>query len=373
MVSLKALLDLLDNTPVIAEMHPVSRCYLPADVAVYETAEDLAWSLDMPGATLLERALILQADPTYAVRFPHVRVDHDPFTPQLNNVLFERFDEIATLMLTQSQVSELIADQSRRPDVIVLMLIDGLNHGDVWRWLDARSDVQMEIAPCLVDGPTLTGIAFPRIIGDPPLALRLFDRGYRCRLGFTYWSRDNNPLTDVLFRTIPNVRAVGRFPTILATLRREIHTSSEQKIYLQIVRTGLDGYAHHQKRKPPVAALVDTIMDEMLALADLFGKAGRTSRIYLTADHGILWRDEFEPHIVGRAPAGASPRSCEWRDLYRQDETGRRFAVAGREIYCLGYPKLRRALRIDEQGVHGGISFQESIVPFLTMRIGDIC
>ncbi len=373
MVSLDALLDLLGDTPVIAEIHPVSRCYLPADVAVYETADDLAWSLDMPGATLLERALILQAEPVYAARFPRVRVDHNPFTPSLNAVLFERFDEIAALMLTQSQLSKQITDQSSRPDVIALMLIDGLSYGDVRRWLDAHPNAQMKLDPCLVDGPTLTGIAFPRVIGTTPPAVCLFDRGYRRRLGFTYWSRENNPLTDVLFRTISDVSAVGDFSTILEALRRELRTSYEQKIYLQIVRTGLDGYAHHQKRKPPVAAIVDTIMDEVLSLADLLREAGRTARIHLTADHGILWRDEFEPQIVGRAPAGANPRSCEWRDLYHQDEPGRRFAVANREIYCLGYPKLRRVLRIDEQGVHGGISFQESLVPFVTMKAGEVC
>lgn len=373
MVSLEALLDLLDDTPVIAEMHPVSRCYLPANIAVYETADDLAWLLDMPGTMLPEKALILQADPVYAARFPRVLVDHDPFTSQLNAVLLERFDEIATLMLVQSHLSEQIADQLRRPDVIALMLIDGLSYGDVRRWLDARPGVRMELVPCLVDGPTLTEIAFPRIIGDTPPAVRLFDRGYRRRLGFTYWSRENNLLTDMLFRTIPNVNVVSDFSTILATLHRELHISSEQNIYLQIVRTGLDGYAHHQKRKPPVTTVVDIIMGEVLSLAKLFDEIGCTAQIYLTADHGILWRDEFEPRIVGRAPAGASPRSCEWRDLYHQDESGQRFVVAGREIYCLDYPKLRRALRIDEQGVHGGISFQESIIPFLKVRIGDTC
>jgi hypothetical protein len=251
------------------------------------------------------------------------------------------------------------------------MLVDGLGYGDVRRWLLVHPDVQTELVPCLVDGPTLTQIAFPRIIGGIPPAMRLFDRGYRRRLGFTYWSRERNPLTDVLFRTISDVNAVGNFTTVLEALRPELEL--QRKVYVQIVRTGLDGYAHHQKRKPPVAAIVGTILAEFLALAGLFRQAGRTARIHLTADHGILWRHEFEPQVVGRAPAAANPRSCGWRDLYQQDESGWRFVVAGREVYCLGYPKLRRALRIDEQGVHGGISFQESVVPFLTVRIGDTC
>jgi hypothetical protein len=364
---------MLDSTPVIAEMHPVSCCYLPSDVVVYKTAAELAWLLDRPTNILPERMLVLKADPDYAMRFPRVRVDHDPFTPELNEVLFERFDEIATLMPTQSRLSNRIAEQPDTPDVISLTIVDGLSYESVRRWLDNHPDESVELLPCLVDGPTLTEVAFPNIISDAPPAVRLFDRGYQQRLGFTYWTRENNPLTDLLFRTIPDVNKVGDFSTILATLRAEMRVKSKQKTYIQIVRTGLDGYAHHQKRRPPVEAIVDAVLKEVLALADLFRDLVRTARIHLTADHGILWCNEFQPQIVGRAPAGANPRCCKWRDLYQQDEPGRRFAIADWEFYCLDYPKLRRSLRIDEPGVHGGISFQESIVPFLTIRIGDSC
>jgi len=44
-------------------------------------------------------------------------------------------------------------------------------------------------------------------------------------------------------------------------------------------------------------------------------------------------------------------------------------SLYGEELFCLNYPKLRRELRIDDQGVHGGISFQESIVPFVTVEV----
>lgn len=369
MVSLEALLALLDNTPVVASLHPVSRCYLPPDVVVYESASDLAWTLDRPNTTLPVRSLILQADPVYTTRFPCVCVDHDPFTPDLNDKLPARFNEVARLMLTQSHLAQVIAERVGTPDIVTLMLIDGLSYGDIRHWLSAHPNKCIELEPCLVDGPTLTEIAFPNIVSDVPPAARLFDRGYQQRIGFTYWTRENNPLTDLLFRTIPEVSTAGDFSTVLATLRTV--ATPGHRIYAQIVRTGLDGHAHHQKRKPQVEAIVNAIMNEALDLADLFRELGRTAHIYLTADHGILWRDEFVPKIIGRAPAGASPRSCEWRDLYQQDEPGQRFVVGGRELYCLGYPKLRRSLRIDEQGVHGGISFEESVVPFITIRIED--
>jgi hypothetical protein len=369
-VSLEALLQLLDKTPVVAELPPVTQCYLPSDVTVYQEAAELAWKLDRPSETLPERSVALSVDSPYNKRFPLVRVDHDPFTPAMNSIIFDRFDDVAASMLTQSDLAETIITIPDAPDIICLMLIDGMSYVDARNWLERNPRQSTELLPCLVDAPTLTEIAFPRIIGDTPLAVQLFDRGYRNRLGFTYWTRERNALTNRLFRTISRVEAVGDLSAILSTLRAEIDPTQMEKTFVQIVRTGLDGYAHHQKRRPPIKAIVDGIFGEVAAMAGLIRELGCSGRIHLVSDHGILWRDEFEPQIVGQTQAGANPRVCRWKDLYQQSESGRRFVIDGVELYCLGFPKLRRPLRIDEQGVHGGISFEESIVPFLTLRIG---
>lgn len=371
MVSLKALLELLDKTPVVADMPSVSRCFLPPDVAVYERGYKLIWTLDKPGRTLPERAVLLKVESQYSGRFPHVRVEHDPFTPELNKVIYDRFDEISELMLVQSDLASTISEQSGTTDVVALVLIDGLSYRDVRFWMRAHPNETkaMNLDPCLVDGPTLTGVAFPRVVGNPQLAVRLFDRGYHNRLGFTYWTRNSNRLTDMLFFAIPNVSVTRDISSLLKQIHEAMLAASDQKTYIQVVRTGLDGYAHHQKRKPPVENIVDSIMREVLALKDLLLDMGKRASIYLASDHGILWRDEFVPQVVGHAPAGANPRVCGWRELYYQDMQGHRFVMAGEEFYSLGYPYLRRSLRIDEQGVHGGISFQESVVPFLTVRV----
>ncbi len=293
-MSLDDLLTLLDCTPVIADIHPVSTCYLPEDVTVLNSATEAAWQLDAPEPMLPGRLLITASDIQYADRFPHVHCDHDPFTPAINTILFDRYDDVASRMLCQSQAVERIVVEAGRCDLVILFLVDGLSYQDVRSWADS-TDHLLSIEPCLVDVPTSTRVAFPNIIGDPPVAVRLFDAGYHHRLGFTYWTRENNPLTDLLFRTIPDVSAAGDFSMILATLHQEIRNTAGRKTYVQIVRTGLDGYAHHQKRRPLVAAIVETILDELFALADLFHESGRTACIHLTADHGILWRDEFEP------------------------------------------------------------------------------
>lgn len=365
--TLDELIQLLDYTPVISYIHPISLCFLPENVVVYESLAQLAWELDAPQPILPEHILITATDPQYQHRFPTAHCQHDPFTPDLNQVLYDHYEYIESHMLSQRDIGERIVDAADDVQVVVLMLSDGLSYQDVVGWQEESAPIQVE--PCLVNGPTVTSIGFRNIVGDPPLAARLFDHGFTCRLGFTYWHREDNTLTDHLFRTIGHTEKAGHFAEILEALRLHFSLSRAGKTYIQVLLTGLDGYVHGQKRKPPVEAIVAGIRDELLNLARLFLELGLRARIYLTADHGILWRDEFEPQTIGSAPGKSSPRCCGWSELYHQSEPGKRFKLYGKELFCLNYPKLRRELHIDDQGVHGGISFQESIVPFVTVEV----
>lgn len=373
-MTLDDLIGLLEHTPVIADIHPVSIYYLPREVTVLDSMAEAAWLLDDPEPMLPRQMLVTAFEAQYDGRLPHIRCDHDPFTPALNTILFEHFGDIGTRMLLQSQVADRIVADAIEYDLVVLFLVDGLSYQDV-RWWTSSFDHTFEIEPCLVNTPTLTHLAFPNLIGVPSLAARMFDAGYHNRLGFTYWVREDNKLTDRMFQAIPEVRKCGHFPQILTRLRDYLDGLDRAKTYIQIVRTGLDGYAHGQKRKPPVVAIVEEVRQEFKELGalcvQLCSQMGLRACLYLAADHGILWRDEFEPEIVGNAPANSSARWCGWRDLYHQSDEGRRIVVEGIEYYCLGFPNLRRQLHIDEQGLHGGISFQESVVPLITARIGD--
>lgn len=367
-MTLNELVNLLNHTPLIAHIHPISRCFLPEDVVIYESLAQLAWAMDTFEPTLPERILVTASDPQYQHRFPIVHCEHNPFTPALNEVLYDRYEYIEGHMLTQQDIGERIVAEAGGEEVMVLMLIDGLSYRDVADWQD-EEELAVRVEPCLVNGPTVTRIGFRNIVGDPPLAARLFDHGFTHRLGFTYWYREDNTFTDHLFRTISRTEKAGYFAEILEALQAHLGQSGGGKTYVQIMLTGLDGYAHSQKRKPPVEAIVGEIRDELLNLARLFAELGLTVVIYLTADHGILWRDEFEPQIIGSAPGKSSPRCCGWSELYYQSESGKRFNLHGEELFCLNYPRLRRKLHIDDQGVHGGISFQESIVPFVTVEV----
>lgn len=372
-MNLEELVSLLDRTPVAADIHPASLLYLPEDIVVFDSALDAALLLDSPEFIQPGRWLILGQAYPYQHRFPYVRVEHDPFTTTLNGLLFERFDTALRTMLCQSELASRIVSGAREAEVIIFMLVDGLSYHEVASWIENNPEVGegWKLEPCLVDVPTLTHYAFPNIVGYPPLAERLFHVGFHQRAGFSYWTRDDNELTDVLFRTIPVVHKTNDFSFVVHATGQMLHeASSQRKTYLQILRTGLDGYAHHQKRLPPIDAVVNDVCWEYSRLVEmgreLRSAHGKRTVIYLTADHGILWQRDFQGEQVGNAPPSSSARWSSVKELRHQADKGRPFQVNGETYYCLGYPKVRRPLRIDEQGVHGGISFQESIVPFIT-------
>lgn len=375
-MDLETVLDVLQQTPAVVHMHPVSLCYLPDDVMVVDSPQDAMIQLDQVTTSLPMRWLIKPVVDQSSDRFPTLHCTHEPFTEALNAFLFERFDTIASSMLCQSTLATGVANAAQSSDIVVFLVIDGLAYRD----LQERKELcgqQLDNQPCLVDVPSLTRIAFPNIIGSPSVAARLFDAGYHKRLGVSYWTREDNKLTDQLFHTIPDVLKTGEFAAALSSIRSFLGRSGGGKRYVQIVRTGLDGYAHSQKRRVPVNAIVEEIWSEFEQLAEacieICENEGICATLFLTSDHGILWNDEFDPIVIGDAPGKASSRWCVWNDLFYQRKHGRRFLVGSEEIFSLGFPHLRRPLRIDEQGVHGGISFQESVVPFITARFGTPC
>ena len=77
-----------------------------------------------------------------------------------------------------------------RVDTIVLILVDGLSFDDCKN--------QPFVTPCLVNGATITPVGFRNIIGKPPIEYNLFKRGFKSRIGFSYWDRSNE-LTNLIF------------------------------------------------------------------------------------------------------------------------------------------------------------------------------
>jgi hypothetical protein len=354
---LKELQDLLRQMPVMVEIHPLSLAFLPDEVRVFENAWQLAAELDAYTPQLPKPMLTTQVEPALQHRLPLIRCTHDPLTTDLNRVLLRRYEFIKQHMLCQSQVADVIARRTDG-DAIALILVDGLSYCDV----AAVENPSYKTAPVLVDGVSITEHGMLRIIGNPPLMQRLFDMGLRTCLSFTYWERADEPLTDRLFAGFGDrVRKVKSFEDVLAALGQGDLCGA----FVQIVRMGLDGAAHRQRERPNVAAIVTDILNDFARLVELFERKGISAWVHLTSDHGILWAYEHALQVYEFS-------SAEHSRYYEHAKSGEHVLTVeyeGKEFALLEYPYLRRELRANEWGVHGGLSFEESVVPWISTKI----
>jgi hypothetical protein len=355
-ISLKELQDLLHQMPVMVEIHPLSLAFLP-EPRLFENAWQMVAELDMPKPQPKSSILALQIEPALQHRLPIVRCTHDPLTTELNKVLLKRYGFVKTHMLCQSQVTDAIVQRSDR-DVVVLLLVDGLSYADVAH--SQVGDQSYALQPVLVDGVSNTEQGMKRIIGDPPLAQQLFDLGFRTVLGFTYWERTEEALTNHLFTGFgERVWKVKSFEEVLTYLEGQ----ELSRAFVQIVRMGLDAAAHRQRERPNIRAIVDDIIKDFERLAQLFKHKGVSACLHLVSDHGILWAHEhsLRPYEFSEAD---HPRYYEHA---KHSEHVLTVEFEGKEFALLEYPYLRRELRANEWGVHGGLSFEESVVPWLSI------
>lgn len=360
-MELSALDRLLNQTPAVVQgMHPVSLAYLNEPVTVYDPLQELVWLLDSPQQTVPHRAVSFDANARFGSRFPVVSVEHRPFTPELNHFLFDRYDFIAVSMLTQAAVAERIMTEARKAETVVLVMLDGLSYVDCKDW--------PAVEPCLAAAPTITRIGFPTVIGSPPIAARLFATGLTTRVGFTYWKRQDEPLTNRLFRTIADTRRLNpNRPGAFGQVVDWLSTHDLAGTYVQIVRSALDDYAEGHRTTVPRRAVVQQIRQDLETVLDVLVHKGRPAILFAVADHGILWKEDdhrIEPVELNGA------RYAEGRG---GNGRGRLFEVEEQSYWVLDYPQMGRSWRGNEQGIHGGISFEESIVPFIRWEVNLPC
>lgn len=360
-MDLATLNRLLNQTPVVVQkMHPVSLAYLNQPVSVYESLQELAWLLDTPEQTLPHRAVCFDANARFGPRFPVVVVEHDPFTLDLNRFLFDHYDFITTCALTQPQVSERIIAEARQVETLVLILLDGLSYADCRDWPG--------VEPCLAAAPTITRVGFPAVIGSPPLAAQLFASGLTTRVGFTYWDRQDEPLTNRLFRTIADTRRLdsnrpGAFGQVVDWLSAHDLAGT----YVQIVRSALDDYAEGHRTTVPRLAVLQQVRRDLEAVLDVLEHKGRPALLFAVADHGILWKED------GHSIEPVNLNGARYAQGRGGNGRGRVFDVEGQPFWVLDYPQMGRSWRSNEQGIHGGISFEESIVPFIRWEVNLSC
>ncbi len=293
--------------------------------------------------------------------FPRIELPLLPGEPELSQTLVSALSEPIPSLLTQSQIAFEVANTGQGAQIIVLLILDGLAYEDVLDW-QYPYKWQWTRRPCFVDGATLTATGMPRVIGSPPLAHQLFQRGYKQHFGFTYWDRDSNDLTDTLFAEFSGsqLTKVSEFAQILERLA---NTRFDAPTYIQIVRNGLDQFVHSYRERPDIRHYLRELEKSIHNLLDLLTNFQRSVRVYITADHGILW---YKQQSV--AAIIENPRSARYvaNDIDVSDSRFSRIHdMSANYTVAVGLDHILRRRHTNEWGFHGGISGRESLVPFL--------
>jgi hypothetical protein len=359
-VTLEELLKYLEIGPVMAQMSRLSLAFLPLEkLQIFDNAAELVSTLDCPEVQS-DHSLMLTLDwkPQYTSRLIPLKVRHNPLTTELNQVLKPRWEFLQSILPCQSKLPELIA-QPTGVSCTIVILVDGLSWADFSSYWPDTALAQ----PVLVDGASTTEQGMKRIVGKPPIAERLFAMGYDRTYGFSYWTREDNFLTDRLFVLFGNnVEKVRDFQDVLERLK-DIDLNNA---YVQIVRQGLDGLCHRHRDRPNPETYVKDLAQDWNSLLELLQKQGVSAQVFLTSDHGILWKEGHDLQVWMHGKWIDSPRYLKYS--YPSPQT-LEVNFEDNNYTLLNYPYIGRDFKSNEWGMHGGLSFEESIVPLLTANI----
>lgn len=345
---------ILDAYPAAFGGNPLN-LLLVEDAEPIQDARRFLQRLDSPFLVDERRTFLTDEEEPWP--FPRIDVDDRPDPWLVSERLFARFDAAVRLLPTQDQIAERVEREviRRRPNIVALMIVDGLSYYD----LD-RQDVE----PCLVPGITTTEFGYRQVVGQPSLSRRLFALDYVQQRGFTYFDPEVNALSADLYRTFSpsQVVRVSDFGDVLATVRE----MPEARTYIQVSLAGLDQICHAHYDRPPLDYYKQRILSCFGQLVQCLRDKAPRVLVVLTADHGIMWRDDVEERLEIAD------------DLLREDVRSPRYLrgsflrAYGRTCRCLGQnytllraPWMTRRFRNNEWGVHGGISAWESLVPFI--------
>jgi len=297
--------------------------------------------------------------------FPTIELPGVPPISMINQVLVEGFENLFSGRSALLRQTEISGEITRRvtdwlPDIVILIIFDGLSFHDVAGW-EFPESWRVECNPCFVNGLSDTQSGMLRLIGSPCLAHRLFGLGYKQRLGFSYWERSQNRLTDRLFSEFPATQLL-RVTTLEEVLHKLRNSDLTGKTFIQIVRTGLDAHCHYHRESPDRHHLLDALKNSIERVVESLYPCGKRLKIFVTSDHGILWFDK-------QRVAPFIPESNHPRYINRKSKSSAKTLSIhdNSEIYTVlvGDDVIARNRRVTEWGFHGGVSAQESMVPLL--------
>lgn len=370
-VSLDVLDRMLQSAPVLGDVHPLVPICLNPEIQIFDDPKILIDLIDDQTGNINKQVLVLRANHTLFERFSQITIlDHPPID-KINQNLPNHLSYIRNHLLTTHTVASYIEDDvvHRRYKQIVFLLIDGLSYGDVLDW-------GYSVVPCFVDGPSVTfqtdelgqlipSIGFASIITNHPITQRLYRLGYHNAFGYSYWQARDNLLTKYMFRGIPDNKVVN-FEAILHLLAEE---QIQENSYIQVVREGLDGLAHSKRelRTTEVQSAIQAIKDDIERLVQVMQQKSESAVIYITADHGILWKNDHEWKVINQD--GSKPRYSTAKPSNDLMAYSVRFNCNEIPYYLYTYPYLGKSIRRNDSGVHGGLSYQESFVPFMKIEV----
>lgn len=351
----KDIRQLLDITPIIFEGDPLLLVEF-SDVRVEKDLWGYIQQVDHPEPMSVEKTILLGPVSNYYDRWPIVRLEDK--TPKditnYNRCLFKNFESLQKYAFTQKQIRDRILEDTD-VDVIVLLLIDGLSYTD---WMDFPN-----VISCLVPGPTITPVGFRNVVGKPTIAELLFQNNFTSRLGFSYWDRDNDLSNELFFgfEQKLQIKKVNEFKDVFGNLP----LTTKYQTFIQIIVNGLDFVSHRYRGRPPIKAIAENVYHNyFLALCDYLHHIGVTALVYATSDHGILWRPEPDANWAFISLPYRKQSSHRYAEGIMPVSHSMEFSSNGKTYFSLEYPYIFKKLSTLEWGVHGGISFQESIVPF---------
>src|SRR5690606_26178513 len=121
--------------------------------------------------------------------------------------------------------------------------------------------------------------------------------------------------------------------------------------YVQIVREGLDGLAHSKRelRATEVKSAIAALEHDIERLQEAIKRKSDYAVIYITSDHGILWKNEHDWEVLG-VPS-SKPRYSTTRPDEILLEHVVRLENDGVSFYVFTYPYLGTKIRSNDSGV----------------------
>lgn len=349
--------------PVICPLPKLASFYLD-DLAIYPSLDNFHYDLFDPDFRF-ERDVVISADDHHP-DYTRLSCDEEPVTPRLNEVVDwsnrEHHYRLRRGLLTQSELKDHILHNVTGETVVVLLIVDGLSYESI-------RTTHLPAQPVIVDGITTTEPGFKRIIyGNDNVSLYselLHEKNFTNKFGFTYWDRGQEELSTDLHASMGNdIYRIRDFSEAVEQLSDDAPFTS--RTYVQITRMGLDQDSHNKKEAPDHDAVVENIIEDIQALESELSKQEESYRIFVTSDHGILWRNQLpdSPDVI-LDDYKHQPRYVAGREKVPHSMTITN--PDGDIVSGLAYPYLAREFKHTEWGVHGGFSYYESVVPLIEL------